>query len=92
MLFVWFESHMSVEQRRGTRALVSRRTFVSDHFSGAGAFQLFIINFHIKTFGSGSGPLLLETKHLENSPFHSPQYSTKHIIKDYKVWEGTTYL
>jgi hypothetical protein len=34
---------MSVEGRRGRRALAS------DHFGGAGALQLFMVNFRMKT-------------------------------------------
>jgi hypothetical protein len=41
---------MSVEGRRGRRALAS------DHFGGAGALQLFMVNFHMETLGAS--PLL----------------------------------
>jgi hypothetical protein len=40
---------MSVEGWRERRALTSERTLASDHFCGAGAFQLFMVNFHMKT-------------------------------------------
>jgi hypothetical protein len=38
---------MSVEGRRGRRAL--ERALASDHFGGAGALQLFMVNFRMKT-------------------------------------------
>jgi hypothetical protein len=41
---------MSVEERRVRRALVS------DHFGGAEALQLFLVNFYMKT--TGTAPLL----------------------------------
>jgi hypothetical protein len=47
---------MSVEKRRGRRTLVSERALASDHFSGAGALQLFMINFRMET--PGADPLL----------------------------------
>jgi hypothetical protein len=37
---------MSVEGRRGERALTFGRTLASGRFFGAGAFQLLIVNFH----------------------------------------------
>jgi hypothetical protein len=40
---------MSVE---GRRVLTSGRALTSSHFGGAGAFQLFIVNFHIETPGA----------------------------------------
>jgi hypothetical protein len=39
---------MSIEERRGRRALTFRRALASDRFYGAGAFQLLIVNFHIE--------------------------------------------
>jgi hypothetical protein len=39
----WLESHMSIEGTRGRRALTSSR------FCGARVFQLFMVNFHMKT-------------------------------------------
>jgi hypothetical protein len=42
---------MSAERRRGRRALVSERALTSDHFGGAGALQLFMVNFHMETTG-----------------------------------------
>jgi hypothetical protein len=39
---------MSVEERKGRRALASERALASNHFVGAGALQLFMVNFHIK--------------------------------------------
>jgi hypothetical protein len=39
---------MSVEGRRGGRALTSGRALASGYFCGAGAFQLLIANFHIE--------------------------------------------
>jgi hypothetical protein len=39
---------VSVEERRGGRALTSGRTLASGHFYGAGAFQLLIVNFHME--------------------------------------------
>jgi hypothetical protein len=48
IFFVSLENHMSVE--------VTRRVPVSGHFSGAGAFKLFMVNFHIEV--SGAAPLL----------------------------------
>jgi hypothetical protein len=41
---------MSVEKRRGKRALAF------DHFGGAGALQLFMVNFRMETVGDA--PLL----------------------------------
>jgi hypothetical protein len=49
---------MSVEGRRGRRALVF------DRFGGAGASQLFMIYSHMKR--SRFTPLSLKTKHSEN--------------------------
>jgi hypothetical protein len=38
---------MSVEGRRGKRALTFGRALASDLFYGAGTFQLIIVNFHM---------------------------------------------
>jgi hypothetical protein len=45
-LFVWLQSHLSIYGMRG------RRVLASDRFCGAGALQLFMVNFHIKTPGA----------------------------------------
>jgi hypothetical protein len=42
---------MSVQGRRGRRALASERARVQSFF-GVGAFQLFMVNFHMKTPGA----------------------------------------
>jgi hypothetical protein len=39
---------MDVEGRRGRRALTFGRALASDRFYGARAFQLLIVNFHMK--------------------------------------------
>jgi hypothetical protein len=46
---------MSIE-RRERRALASERAPASNHFGGAGAFQLFMVNLHMET--TGAAPLL----------------------------------
>jgi hypothetical protein len=43
---------MSIEGRRGMRAFVSERALASGRFGMAGVFQLFMVNFYNRTFGS----------------------------------------
>jgi hypothetical protein len=66
---------MSVE-RRGRRALASGRALAFCRFCGAGAFQLFMINFHMENYRSRSAPLLLKTKHSKNRNGAAPFFFT----------------
>jgi hypothetical protein len=62
---------MSAKRRKGRGALASERTFVSDHFGGAGALKLFMINFYTKTIGAA--PFFLLKPNIEKTridPLH----------------------
>jgi hypothetical protein len=65
---------MSVEWMKGRRALTSGR------FGGAGAFQLFMVNFYMKTLGAA--PALFywnqtsKNRNVANSFYSTPQPNT----------------
>jgi hypothetical protein len=79
---------MSVDGRRGKRALTSKRALASGRFCGARAFQLFMVNFYMET--SGVIPLLFcwkpNIQKIRMEPLHSsPLLNQTHSKLGY-VW------
>jgi hypothetical protein len=78
---------MSVEGTRGRRVLTSERALTFGRFCGAGVFQLFMVNFHMKT--PGAIPLLfvgnqiskkIRMESLHCSPLQFHKFTTNLIL------------
>jgi hypothetical protein len=74
---------MSVEGRRGGRALTSERPLASGHFCIAGALQLLIVNFHMEIQEPLHSYFVRNQTSIKLEWSHSilPHSSTKYTIK-----------
>jgi hypothetical protein len=73
---------VSVEGRRGGRALTSERALASDHFCGAGALQLLIVNFYMEIQEPLHSYFVGNQKYRKLEWSHSilPRSSTKNLL------------